>query len=76
MADGALADALLRLRVRVHVRLAERLGLAVDEAWLQERARYLDNRALWAVIEQQGAAAPPAGWASIMHWIRRFTQGQ
>lgn len=70
-----LQEALQRLRLRVHAKLAQRLGLAVDIAWLEERVRALDDRSLWEAIDAQGSGALPKSLAAMIRWWRRVTRG-
>ena len=70
---GQLDDALFRLRVAFHRRLAGRLGLKVDEARLPDLVRARDDRDVLAELEAQSRLRYEA---TFLRWLRKLFSGR
>ena len=71
---GELYEALYRLRVAFHRRLAGRLGLKVDEARLPDLVRAArDDRDVLAELEAQSRLRYEA---TFLRWLRKLFRGR
>lgn len=66
---GQLDDALFRLRVAFHRRLAGRLGLKVDEARLPDLVRALEDRGVAAKLDAQSRLGSEV---MFLQWLRKL----
>ncbi len=70
---GEPYEALYRLRVAFHRRLAGRLGLKVDEARLLDLVRARDDRDVLAELEAQSRLRYEA---TFLRWLRKLFSGR
>jgi hypothetical protein len=70
--QAQLHEALVRLRVAFHRRLARRLSLGVDEARLPDLVRARDDRGVLAELEAESRIGSEV---TFFQWLRRLLSG-